>query len=489
MTYLSHQTLPTISQKGLQPPNYLLRSNMPNIGIVHIGPGAFFRAHQAWYTHKAMELGGGDWGISCISMRSPGVADALVPQNGLYVLAELDRETSYELVGSIQEVLVNSTHHHAVIDRLVNPDTYIVTLTITEKGYCLDSLGKLDIAHEDIQHDLTSEHKKSAIGLLTAALEKRKSSNLKPFSILSCDNLTDNGKKLKGAIVAYAKLTNLSLAEWLEKNLTCPCSMVDSITPATNDVLRSQVEQDVGIKDNWPIKRESFVQWVIEDSLPDPKPKWQLAGVTFTKDVRGFENAKLRLLNCPHSTLAYLGVLLNIETVFDAMQESKLVSFIQQLAHEEIIPSFQSPEELDVENYADAIMQRFRNPAIYHLLSQIAWDGSQKIPMRILPIIRDNLAKKISIDKLCISVAAWMLFIRKRFKDQVELVDPLKRQLLEIAQNCNDQADHDVNLFLQLDDVFDQNLAFDSEFKSKLSFAYERLLPLLHNSFFNWGSL
>lgn len=478
---LTESSLTNLAKKNINIPNYRI-DNFPNIGIVHIGPGAFFRGHQAWYTDQVMKKFEGNWGISCVSMRSTGVSDALTPQNGLYTLAILDNETSYEIIGSIKEVLTVNQQYAQVHKRLINENTYFVSLTITEKGYCLNNDGQLDLLHPDIVHDLGNEQPKSAIALLVLALNERRLLGLEPFTVMSCDNLTDNGKKLRKALISYAEVIDILLAKWLREKLIAPCTMVDSITPATDDALRIQVKESLSIDDNWPIKREAFLQWVIEDILPDHKPAWDLVGATFTNDVRGFENAKLRLLNCPHSTIAYLGSLLNIETVFDAMQQPKIVNLINRLMTEEVIPSFIAPKELNVVKYSEDILKRFKNPAIRHLLAQIAWDGSQKLPMRILPIIENNITEGISIKNLCVAVVSWLLFIRKRFIENEELVDPLNEQLLNAAKECNDNAEHDIKEFFQLNDVFSSELTNSSVFTSNMVEAYELLLPILLNN-------
>lgn len=478
---LTELSLANLANKKITIPKYRLGS-APAIGIVHIGPGAFFRGHQAWYTHQVMQKFGGDWGISCVSMRSTGVSDALTPQNGLYTLAVLDNETAYEVIGSIKEVLTVSQQYAQVHQRLINENTHFVSLTITEKGYCLNNEGLLDLSHPDIIHDLGDNQPKSAIALLVLALNERRILGLKPFTVMSCDNLTDNGKKLRNALISYAEIIDASLAKWLKEELISPCTMVDSITPATDDSLRLQVKESLSIDDKWPIKREAFLQWVIEDILPANRPAWDKVGATFTNDVRGFENAKLRLLNCPHSTIAYLGSLLNIETVYDAMQQQEVVNLVNKLITEEVIPSFIPPKELDVVKYSEDILNRFKNPAIRHLLAQIAWDGSQKLPMRILPIIENNLANDISIKSLCVAVASWLLFIRKRFIEGETLVDPLHDKLFAIAETCNDNAEHDVKVFLQLNDVFSSQLSQNSTFNKALAEAYALLLPVLKNT-------
>ncbi|WP_111977368.1 mannitol dehydrogenase family protein [Algibacillus agarilyticus] len=463
-------------------PNYRLTDQNKKVGLVHIGPGAFFRGHQAWYTHQAITQYGGDWLISAVSMRSAGVSEALTEQDGLYSVAVLDSKTEFEIIGSIKEVLIATTEFDKVFARLTHQDTQFVTLTITEKGYCLDSKGTLDLDNKEIKQDLTGTLQPiTAVGMLANALLDRYNNNLPAFCVISCDNLTDNGHKLRAALISYAKQLDEKFTLWLEENLIAPCTMVDSITPATDDALRTLISTELNVSDNWPIKRESFVQWVIEDTLPKNRPAWDKVGATLTSDVRGFENAKLRLLNCPHSTLAYIGVLLGHETVYDAMQDQGLVSFITNLINSEVIPSFTPPKELDVQAYSQDILARFKNPAIRHLLAQIAWDGSQKLPMRILPIIEQNIADDNAINGLGVAVAAWCLFIRKRYINNEELVDPLQSDLLKLAAECNNDAAHDIALFVGFTKVFSTNLLENKQFKVAIEQGYTKLLPLLSN--------
>ena len=475
MAQLNNQTLSTLQGK-LAIPAYRLAEHTPQIGIVHLGPGAFVRGHQAWYTEQALQFGG-DWAISAVSMRSPDVSQALTPQDGLYTLAVLDAVQSYQVIGAVQEVLIASEQYPQVLARLTAPATKYVTMTITEKGYCLNAAGTLDVNHAQIQQDLAGAAQPvTAIGLLYTALAARYQANVAPFCVISCDNLTDNGHKLRRALIAFAELKDPTIANWLSQQLISPCTMVDSITPATDDAIKSQVEQVLGLQDNWPIKREAFVQWVVEDILPADRPAWQQAGVIYAQDVSAFEKAKLRLLNAPHSTMAYVGCLLGYETVFDAMQDQVLVAFIQQMINDEIMPSFIAPPELDVSQYSADILARFRNPAIRHLLAQIAWDGSQKLPMRILPAISDNLAKGQPISKLAFAIAAWCRFIVKRYNDNEKLVDPLAEPLLAVAAQCTGQADTDVALFLAVDAVFPPELSLNPYFFQAVHAAYQQLV-------------
>jgi fructuronate reductase len=446
-----------------------------SVGVVHFGPGAFHRAHQAFYFDQLLAKDP-RWGISAVSLKSPGVRDALQPQDGLYTLAQLDTETTFRIVGSIVEVLVAPEDPPAVFTRLAAPMTRMVTLTVTEKGYCLTGDGKLDAAHPDIVHDLASPREPvSAVGYIVEGLRRRHQAGLPPYAVVACDNLADNGWRLKAAVVAFAQAIDPALAAWVEAEGRFPRTMVDSITPATDDALRTRVEAATGLTDAWPIQREAFTQWVVEDVLGDGAPDLASVGVTLTDDVRGFERAKLRLLNGVHSTIAYAGLLKGLETVFEAISDPELAKLAEDLMVQDIIPTLTAPRGLDLEAYAQAILARFRNPEIRHLLAQIAWDGSQKLPFRVLGTVADALEAGRSVDRLALPLAAWMHFVRRRAGDGVKIVDPLADRLVETAAACTGGAAGDVAEFLKLEPVFSRELAGNAVFVAALEKAYAEL--------------
>lgn len=448
------------------------------IGIVHLGPGAFHRAHQAVFTDNALAYGG-DWGICGVSMRSKGVRDNLAEQDNLYTLAILDEQPAYQLVGAIKEVLVLGDQREQVMQRLTAPSTHIISLTVTEKGYCLNGDGLLDRNHADVQHDLAHpQQPNSAIGLLTAALAVRFEQNLGSLTIISCDNLADNGSKLGKAVVAFARELNAKLADWIEANICFPNTMVDSITPATDEALKQRVASAIELKDNWPIQREAFSQWVIEDEFSGPRPHWEKVGVTFTHDVSGYEKAKLRLLNGSHSTLAYTGLRCGFETVSEAVSHPALHKLISAMLLEEVKPSFSAPLEMDVEEYIQAILKRYANPHIRHLLAQIAWDGSQKLPFRLLGTIKDNLAKNNSIRLLSTGVAAWLHFLVNAAHKELQITDPLSDLLLARAKSCSGRDGQDVQTLLAITQVFPAELAANQSFSKAVTEAYLTLADL-----------
>jgi len=443
------------------------------VGIVHIGPGAFHRAHQAAYIDDLLGAHP-DWALCGVSLHSAQVRDALAPQDQLFTLALLGERDTLRVIGSIRELLHGPTQQAAVLARLASPATRLVTLTITEKGYCLAG-EDLDFNHPDIAHDLAAPAvPRSAIGWLTAGLAARRARQLAPYTVLSCDNLAGNGRRLRRATLQFAARLDPSLAKWIESEAAFPCSMVDSITPATDAALRERVDDALGCVDAWPVQRETFTQWVIEDGFCNARPPLEQAGATFSRDIAGYDRAKLRLLNGAHSTLAYLGSLLDLGTVVDAMHAAPLARFVERLMRESILPVVALPASLDGNAYIGAILERFRNPSIHHKLSQIAWDGSQKLPVRLLPTIAEALSQGHDIGAPCLSLAAWLQFVRRQARDGVPLVDPMDEILRAIGRACSGDAQADVAAFLQMDAVFGP-LAGDARFVAALRGAYAAL--------------
>jgi fructuronate reductase len=444
-------------------------------GIVHFGPGAFHRAHQAYFIDKLLSKDP-RWGICGVSLRTPDIRDALQDQDCLYTLVTLDESISYRVIGALREVLVASDDSTKVLERLSAPSTAIVTITVTEKGYCLDSAGNLDTTLTDIQRDLRNPHRPtSLIGYLVEGLRRRRETQPQPLTVISCDNLVDNGTRLARAVCQLARSADPGLARWIEEQVHFPRTMVDSITPATTDDLRDQVKKVLTVTDRWPVQRESFAQWVLEDRIAPNGPDWASAGVILTNDVPAYDRAKLRLLNGAHSSLAYLGVLAGHKSVADAMRDEKLRSFVETLMKEDILPTLRPPRGLDLPAYIETILHRFRNPAIHHALAQIAWDGSQKLPFRLLGTISDNLEAGRPIERLCRPIAAWMQFVRRRAMQGERVIDPLSERLFEIGRACQNRASHDVPAFLGLATVFPPGLAQAAAFKDALDRAYDDL--------------
>jgi fructuronate reductase len=444
-------------------------------GIFHFGPGAFHRVHQSWYVDDLLATDP-RWAITAASLQTSAVRDALQPQGNLYTVAVLDEHISFRVIGALREILVAPEDVGAVLRRLAAPETHIVTITVTEKGYCLGGAGDLDTARAEIQQDLaTPRSPVSLIGFLVEGLRLRRTAGLRPFTMLSCDNLVDNGVKLARAVGQFAREIDPELARWIGEEGRCPRTMVDSITPFTDDALRDRVAAALGCRDRWPVQRESFVQWVIEDSFADEVPDWAAVGVTVTDDVPAYDRTKLRLLNGAHSALAYLGSLAGFSTVSQAMADRTLSAFVEKLMRVEIMPSIRAPRGLDLGAYAASLLKRFRNPTMQHALAQIAWDGSQKLPIRILGTIADNLQAGRPIERLCLPVAAWLHFVRRNALDGGKLADPMAGTLLDLGRRMQGDARHDLPAFLALDELFPATLARDAQFTTALARGYDEL--------------
>jgi fructuronate reductase len=470
LSRLSERTLERGSQQLLRP-GY--RRSQTSIGTVHFGPGAFHRAHQAFYFDRLLQKDA-TRAVCAVSLKTAALRDALAPQDGLYTLVELDEAPTLRAIGAIRELLVAAESDAAVSGRLCDPDTSVVTITVTEKGYCLDGAGALDLAHPDIAHDLSHpEAPRSLIGWLVRGLTLRRERGLPPYLVISCDNLSDNGPTLRRAVAAFAAQRDAGLAAWIEETVRFPRTMVDSITPATDQALRQRVAQATGLEDAWPVQRERFVQWVLEEVDFAGQPDWASVGITVSRDVTAYERAKLRLLNGAHSTLAYLGLLAGLETVAEAMAQPVLRTFIERLMVADIEPTLAVPQPGALASYRKSILHRFENPAMRHQLAQIAWDGSQKLPIRILGTIADALRAGRPLARLVVPVAAWMHFVRARAREGVAIVDPLATRLAALGLQLTGGARHDLPLFFALPGVFPAGLTQEPRFTRALSDAYD----------------
>ena len=467
---LSERTLERGSAQLLRP-GY--RRSQARIGTVHFGPGAFHRAHQAFYFDRLLERDA-TRAISAVSLRTASLRDALAPQDGLYTLVELDQAPTLRVIGAIRELLVAGESPAAVSARLCDPDTSVVTMTVTEKGYCLDGAGVLDPAHPDIAHDLSHpEAPRSLIGWLVRGLELRRARGLAPYLVVSCDNLSGNGPTLRRAVLAFAARRDPGLAAWIEEGACFPRTMVDSITPASDEALRERVALATGLEDAWPVQRERFVQWVMEEVDFPGQPDWASVGVTLSRDVTAYERAKLRLLNGAHSTLAYVGLLAGLQTVAEAMAQPALRTFVERMMIEDIEPTLTVPQPGALAAYRRSILQRFDNPAMRHQLAQIAWDGSQKLPIRIFGTVTDALRAGRPVTRLAVPIAAWMHFIRARARDRIEIVDPLSAPLAALGAEARGEAAHDLPLFFALPGVFTAALAREPRFVRALGETYD----------------
>lgn len=447
-------------------------------GIVHFGPGAFHRAHQAAYVDRLLDADP-RWGIAAVSLRSGGTTDALKAQGGLYTLAVIDRDPAMRIIAAHSDA-IGPGEGARLRKLLADPAVCIATSTVTEKGYCLAGDGSLDMAHPDIVHDLGGpDEPASLIGWIVAGLDDRRAAGTAPFAMLCCDNMTGNGAKLRAACIAFARARDAGLADWIAGEVAFPDSMVDSITPASDAAFLAKVQDALGVEDRAAVQRERFTQWVLQRFDMADGPDFAAAGVTLTDDVRGYEQAKLRILNGTHSTLAYTGLARGHETVFEAMSDPALEGFVTRLAHQDIAASLTPVEGLDVAGYADAVLDRFRNPEIRHLLAQIAWDGSQKLPYRLLDTVRAALDAGRSIERLAVPIAAWIAFLRRKAEAGETITDPMAETLCAAAGSANP-----VTAMLAIEPVFGARLGGDECFRAAVReafqhFAQDDIVPLL----------
>jgi fructuronate reductase len=445
------------------PADLMRRTPAPKTGIVHLGLGAFFRAHGAIYVQEAMARSGGNWGILGVSLQRPDVRDALAPQQCLYHALELGPEgQTARMVTSITGVLVAPEDPHAVLEAMADPAVKITSLTVTEKGYCHEpATGRLNLGHPDIAHDLATALPRSAVGFLVRALELRRARGLRPFTVLTCDNLPGNGALLRGLVLDLASRIEPALAHWIATEARFPSTMVDRIVPATTPETLATVQRLTGLNDAAPVQHEPFRQWVIEDDFVDnQRPDLGAVGVELVRNVTPFEHMKLRMLNGTHSSLAYLGYLAGHETIADCMADPVFAAFTRQLWLDEIIPALTPPPGADLQAYADRLAGRYSNPGIRHRTWQIAMDGSQKLPQRILGTLADNLAAQREGLGLILAVAAWMHYVggTDLQGQPIDVRDPMAPRL-RAALDGKETPEGKVAALLSLREIFPPDLA------------------------------
>lgn len=473
---LSAKTL-SLAKAGVVLPRY--DRSKTTVGIVHFGPGAFHRGHQACYFDSLLATDP-RWAICGAELMANGLMENARAQDLLYIVAELDAQVHYRVVGSHTEYLKAHGEADKIFARLLDPRVKLVTSTVTEKGYYLDGKGELDLTNPAIAADL--KHPTSPgtlIGWITEGLARRKAAGMVPFVPVSCDNMVMNGHKLHGAVLKFAAARgDKDLTAWITDNVRFPSTMVDSITPAATAELMDRIEHETGLRCEAPVQREAFLQWVVEDALGDGAPDLASVGVLMVKDVAAYEFAKLRLLNGAHSTLAYAGLMRGRDSVGEAMADLKLSHTVERMMREDIVPTLHPAPGLDFSAYIGELLDRFRNPALTHKLIQIASDGSQKLPYRIVGSLTDALKAGRPIRRFTISLGAWMRFVARQAKAGIALQDPLNDKLTEIGKRCTGAAAADVPRFLALREVFAADLAENSQFRAAMTASYENFEAL-----------
>lgn len=435
-------------------------------GIVHLGIGAFMRAHMAAATEAAIAAGDMRWGITGVSLRQADTRDSLAPQDGLYTLAIRDADAQgqprqrLQVIGAVRSLLVVPENPQAVLDAIAAADTRIVSLTVTEKGYCHDpATGTLRLDHPDIAHDLAHpEAARSAIGMLVYGLQLRHAQGSGPLTLMSLDNLPANGRVLRAAVLRFAEEMDSTLRTWIEDQCRFPCSMVDRIVPKTTDSDRAIVSAALGCNDAWPVLGEPFFDWAIEDEFAAGRPDWTRGGARFVPDAEPFERLKLRMVNGTHSSLAYLGAMAGWQTVDKAIAQPALRAHIQALMRDEIEPTLPALPGLDVAAYRNNLLARYANPALAHRTQQIAMDGSQKLPQRLLGTLRDRLARQLPVTRMALGLAAWMHYLRgvDEMGQSYRIDDPHAAALTALYQQSLGQgvSPHTVQAMLAYAPVF-----------------------------------
>lgn len=416
MIRLSNSTLVSLPP-GVARPAYDRTRVTP--GIAHIGVGQFHRAHQALYLDRCLALAGQErWGIVGIGVldgaRERHTADALHAQQCLYSLTEFPARgrPTVRVVGSLVDYLHAPRDAERVLEQLAAPDLRIVTLTLTEGGYNMDEAGHFLLETPAVARDLDSQVPTTAFGLVAEALRRRRERGLGPFTVLSCDNLRQNGDVARSAFLSFARARVPSLANWMEEHVTFPNGMVDRITPGVTEHEAARLNEASGLDDALPVYSEAFIQWVVEDRFCAGRPPLERVGVQFTDDVGPYEQVKLRLLNASHSLLAFPGLLMGYRFVAQAMEDPALVSLLQAFLREDAEPLLQAPPGLSVRDYGDTVLERFSNPAISDQLLRIASDSASKLPNFVEPTAREVLRQGRDSRRLAFLLAAFCEYLR-----------------------------------------------------------------------------
>ncbi len=442
------------------------------VGIVHIGLGAFHRAHQAWYTHNALSKSNGDWRITAVSMRSQALAHSLEAQDGLYFLEECDAEgATNTLVGSIAHSYSLRDKRRQIVEALAHPDCKIITLTVTEKAYHYDPEAQgIVLDHPDIQEDLEELSAANTVpGLLVHTMNLRRQTGKPGLTILCCDNLPHNGRVVRAVTLTMAEAVDPELAAWIEINVAFPSSMVDRITPAVTEEFARNIEVQTGYSDKCAVRTERFSQWVIEDDFPRGRPAWERAGAVMTSNVGPYEEMKLRMLNGSHSLLAYAGFVSEHPTIKSCMENPVLRALLRRHLRSTAATLKPLPD-FDYDDYAEALIDRFDNPNIAHSTFQIAMDGSQKMRQRIFTPTKALAQRGMAYDTYAFATAAWLRYTSGKTEsgDIYRLQDPLEKAL--ISSWTGTTTPQEVLAAIgRIDGLIPQTLAGDPRWKARVT--------------------
>lgn len=430
MTRLSRDTLPENTHV------FSYDRDAIDVGIVHFGIGNFHRAHQAVYVEDLLEKGETQWGIAGVSMRSASMKEALEPQDYFYTLATLAEQTEYRIIGAVKDVLVAPKTPKTIIDLLASPKTQLVSSTITEKGYYLSS-GKIDFEHAGLKAERATLEKPSTIyGFLARGLIARhQKSPTAKLTIMCCDNISRGGELLEAGVHYLLDLHDKEALEWAQNHVSFISSMVDRVSPATDDKLRKLVTRDTGRQDAWPVSTEPFSQWIIEDNFAGDRPSFDTVGAVFVDDIAPFERMKLSYLNAAHTIASTQGYLFGDQYVHQAIERPNVLTFMRQALYENVLPNAEVPKGYDGEAYIEGVIKRFQNGNLPYANLQVGTDSSQKIQQRWFPTIDAALTRNNNASYFAFCLAAWTIFIETALKNAV-LNDP-KRAELEQALTTN----------------------------------------------------
>lgn len=438
------------------------------VGIVHFGLGAFHRAHQAVFTEEAIAAAGGEWGICGVSPRGSRAAELLAAQDGLYSVLERDAgRTSARVVGALIETRSGVAESEHVTSRVAAASTRIVSVTVTEKGYRCDAAGRAPVLDQ-----------------ILAGLRRRAGLDGGPITILCCDNLPNNGEAIRRLLAARAEVHDREhpgsrLADWISENVTAPSTVVDRITPATTPHDLAEAERLLGVSDAAPVVTEPYRSWIIEDRFAGPRPAWERAGVTLTGDVAPYEALKLRLLNGSHSAIAYLGALAGDHTIAVALEDEDLKEVVSRLMREDIAPTLVLPADVDIDAYERSVIARFGNPALHHTTWQVASDGSEKLPLRLVPVVRDRIrAGPRPPAWATLALAAWMRFVTAGLTDAgapIAVSDP-RASTIRTAVGPAEDARSIVDRLLALEQIFGPDLRERHDLSEALTYWLRALM-------------
>ncbi len=479
MPRLSADTLDAIT--SVPTPSYDL--DAVTTGVVHFGVGGFHRAHQAMYLDRLMERGQAlDWGICGVGVlpHDKRMRDVLTQQDCLYtlVLKHPDGRLEPRVIGSLRDYLYAPDDPEAVLSRMADPATRIVSLTVTEGGYHVHPVtGEFDDRDDDIRHDVEAgpddRAPRTMFGFVTAALRRRRDAGTPAFTVMSCDNIPGNGDVAHQMITAFARLQDAELADWIEAEVPFPNSMVDRITPVTNDDDRAELAEQFGVEDDWPVVCEPFTQWVLEDRFAAGRPAFDEVEVQLVDDVEPYELMKLRLLNASHQALCYLGYLAGHRYAHEVCQDELFADFLLAYMDREATPTLEPVPGVDVDAYKPHLIERFANPEVRDTLARLCAESSDRIPKWLLPVVRHNLDHDGEIECSALVVAAWARYAEgvDEQGEPIEVVDRLADQLVETAHRQRDEP----LAFLQ-----DRGLFGDLVDDERFTAAYSAALDSLH---------